>query len=162
MTLQEIEHALQENKKAMKQVTEEYEIMKRRLGIEQDEWVRRKELVLNGIDVDTILKAEKLIEIRYNTEQDFDDWPVQAFIMHLSDLNSHRVYEEYALVKNYASFYHQHEWCMYGYSPTYGNVVCRVGLRNHTKLLLTDEIDTCLFYLNWMLNPEKRRLIHND
>jgi hypothetical protein len=160
MTLQEIEQGLIANKNTLKTITHEYNEHIEELVTEHDELIRRKEMLLNRLDVDLILKAESILKVRYVRAIDFDEWPLLRFIEMLT-LKHLCLHTQYPLVKNYMSFTHQHEWCEYGSSPRYGNVVCCVELHKPELVLSDEDVEACLYYLNWMLNKDGRELIHS-
>jgi hypothetical protein len=62
-------------------------------------------------------------------------------------------------VKDYVQFIHQGADCEYGYGPRYGDVVFSIGLRNPEHTLTDEETESCLYYLNMILDEEARRTI---
>jgi hypothetical protein len=163
MTLRDIERAVAHNNEHLADAKRIYEEQKAKLEAEQEALLRQKSLLLKNVDIDKVLEAERILEVRYKDTSDFDEWPVKQFMEALdseSFLHS-RLYREYPYVKNYGGFYHQEGWCEYGYHPSHGYVVCRVELRHHKMgVIANEDVEACLYYLNWMLDPEVRELLH--
>jgi hypothetical protein len=156
-TLKEIEQKLIELGREKEEEKKRHEEFMQKNMAQTKKAQRHKDMLLNGIDIEKILEAEKILAIR-GLKEEYDEGVVKRCIAEIAS-GGKALHREYFGVKNYERFIHQGSNCEYGYGPRHGYIVFSIGLKNPKNLLSNNQVEQCLYYLNVIQNAEKRAMI---
>jgi hypothetical protein len=157
MDLLQVEKALKLNKENIEAVRSEYERKMNYYERERKELLRLKALNMQGVDMDKVTVAEKILVFNKGFSRFYPDVIREA----IEDIVSgeDKLRKEYFGIKDYDRFRNQEISCSYGCGPSHGSVVFSVGYtREYRENGLNDvERNACLYYLNLLLKSEEFR-----
>lgn len=114
---------------------------------------RVRQLSADGLDASKILLAEELLADAgrviewYNPDHGEDHAAIIDAEQHIANRDQYLL-NNYIGVKNYAGFYHQRSDHAYGYGPSHGYMVWRLGFKpQHRRNLDDHEREAVLYWL---------------
>lgn len=158
MNLLNVENELILKNAELMKAMDAHEKFMKTINSEINELKRQKEMCVAGLDLDKIAHAESILKIRGLDYGEFSERCVREAIKDIA-LDTPQMSKQYFGVKNYAGWRHQTCDCPYGMGPTHGSIVFSVGLQNPRVNLTDDEKESCLYYLNVVINKEARDVI---
>lgn len=114
-----------------------------------------KDVLLANIDLDKVLEAENILLVRHS---EFVESVVTDAIYDIVQ-NTQYMKMVYYGAKNYEGFRHQRSDHPYNMGPRHGYIVFSIGLKHDYRGagLTDEEKDSCLYYLNTLLDKSKRK-----
>jgi hypothetical protein len=126
------------------------------LSARKTELERLEKMLMGGLDLERILRAEKVISIRgefINREKRESNYGDQGAVQDaIEDLarGAPVLKERFFGTKDYSGWTHQREDCSYGYGPKHGGIVFAVELNQEfrgDRVLTAEEIDDAVYLL---------------
>lgn len=155
MNLQTVEMQINDAKQAMALERKRYEETMKGFQKQLEQAEREKALLLAEMNLERIGQAERILSIKEGGKY-FDKTCVQDAIADIAN-GTNFMQEKYFGSKNYSGWTNQRSDHGYFYGPAHGTIVCSVGLKASYRTGLTDEQkEDCLYYLNLLLDKEKR------
>lgn len=155
MEMKTVEMNIEEAKRGMELERQQHEQKMKEFQKQLDEANQHKALLLADFNVERIEVAKTILEIRSGGEY-FDRTCVEDAIQDIL-ADTEKMKERYFGSKNYAHWRNQRSDHPYFYGPSHGTIVCSIGLKHEFRKGLTDEQkEDCLYYLNLLLDKEKR------
>lgn len=156
MDLFKVEQKISEVKEALRGETERYETKRYELEDELRKLEIEKSMISTEINSERVAKAKEILQISVT---DFGEEPVLEAIEDIAKGTPYMRKGYYGL-KNYSPWRHQGSNHEYGSVTRHGIMVCTVGLKEPYRDGLTPEqADDCLYFLNLLLNEEKRKIL---
>lgn len=117
------------------------------------------QLIIKGFSPEKIEEARKIIYIYGLHHYGYGDTKkaVEDAINALAH-GGESLYTQYIGCKNYAG-YCLREDHPYGYSPKHGSIVFKIGLRDPSYILASQDIEACLYYLNTIKDTNYRDIL---
>ncbi|HHX31451.1 MAG TPA: hypothetical protein GX712_02540 [Bacteroidales bacterium] len=136
----------------LSQKTEAFKKEQAKLNSEIQELLRLENVAHNGLDLDKIQIAEKLIWIRGNPFGKTSDVTkfggiviAECAIIDIAE-DCKKMRTQFFGNKKYEGFYQRCD-CEYGYGPRHGSIVDRIGLIDKEHQFTDDEKDACIYYI---------------
>ena len=132
--------------------TREFEDERRRLSSEIAELSRLEILGCEGLSLQLIQIAEKVISVKgnpYGITSDMSNGHKNIAELAILDIaqGCPSLKKEYYGNKIYGSYYQRCD-CKYGYGPSHGSIVDSIELRDRKGDLSEEEKDACIYYLH--------------
>lgn len=155
MDLQTVEMQINEAKQAMVLEQKRHKQAMKEFQAQLEYAEREKALMMAGFDFSRIQQAEEILYIRMVPKY-FDASCVTDAIKDIVE-NTQKMHREYFGSKNYSGWVNQRSDHTYGYGPSHGTIVCAIGLnREYRQSLTAEQKEDCLYYLNLLLDADKR------
>lgn len=136
----------------LSQKTEAFKKERAKLNSEIQELLRLENVAHNGLDLDKIQIAEKLIRISGNPFGKTSDVTkfngiviAECAIIDIAE-DCKKMRTQFFGNKEYGGFYQRCD-CKYGYGPRHGSIVDRIGLIDKEHQFTDDEKDACIYYI---------------
>lgn len=156
MKLAEIENSLVNLNQAKREQQAHFEKKMKELQESINHLERQKKLHLEGFDLKRVEEAEKILQIK---DAEYDSSCVRDAITDILRGTPH-MKTQYFGSKNYVHYRHQRSDHPYVYGPTHGTIVYSIGLNwSYRNGLSQEQEEDCLYYLNLLLDPDKRAMI---
>lgn len=130
------------------ELTQSYKKKCKELDEKIDELKRLENIGQDGLDLDKIQMAEKIIYCHGNPH-DPCEGKVLTELAAIDIANDHpHLSKKYFGNKRYSGFYQRTD-CSYGMGPSHGGIVDEVGMKeeNRGQMLCDEEKDACIYYL---------------
>lgn len=141
-----------EKQNELSQKTETFKKEQAKLKSEIQELLRLENVAQNGLDLDKVQIAEKLIRISGNPFGKTSDVTkfggvviAECAIVDIAE-DCKKMRTQFFGNKKYESFYQRCD-CKYGYGPAHGSIVDRIGLIDTSHQFTDDEKDACIYYI---------------
>lgn len=156
MRLVEIENSLMNLNEAKREQIAHFDKKMKELQVSINHLERQKKLHLEGFDLKKIEEAERILQIK---DAEYDSSCVRDAIADILRGTPH-MKTHYFGSKNYQCFLLQRSDHPYVYGPTHGTIVFSIGLNwSYRNGLSQEQEEDCLYYLNLLLDPDKRAMI---